>query len=619
MSLEAIFTITAKTVGQNAVEKLGLLIKGVGDKAGAAKGPVGALGGSLRGLADVAAAAGLAVIGKSLLDAGVEAQQTRLRIKNLASGLGEVDGVMAIAAKAAKQFALGNTEAETAVADLYGRLRPMGIGLEDVEKVFFGVNKAARLMGLSGADTSGVMLQLSQALGSGKLQGDELRSIMEQLPAVGQAVANVMGVNVSELKALGAEGKITTAVMIEAAGALGQLSAPPPTALQQFDKAMKDLRTELGENLLPLLIPAVQALTSLTVAFGGLPEPLQTTILILGALAIAIGPLASLISGVGTAIYVLAAALAAAKIGVLIAGLQTAVIVAVPAIISALSGMLAWVGGVFVPGILALLGPVGWTVLAVAAVVAMAIAFRQPLMDFVAWLWNWGAPIRKFWIDLWYAMGAAVQLQIRGIQSAWGFLSSGIVTAAVKVRDFVVGIWTNLAAAVSSMWKGVINGIISGINAAIDRINQLVRGANRVPGVSIPELSRVPYLAEGGYITRPTLAMVGEGRDSEYVIPEGKMAAAAQRYMAGQRGTSVLQAGGIIRQSATGGAGAGSGGLVVNPGQASINITTGPVQQLPNGEKAITIADLEMVARQVANQIYAGLRTPAGRRAIGVR
>jgi TP901 family phage tail tape measure protein len=365
----------------------------------------------------------------------------------------------------------------------------------------------------------------------------------------------------------------------------------------------------------------IKAITTITNAVPGLtPLIVGLSVAFVGLVA-ALPAIAALVQLAPT-IKAIGIAMGASKLGVWFAGLRTIAIVAVPAIIQALSGMLAWIGGTLVPGILAFMGPVGWTVLAVAAVVAMAIAFRKPLMDFVAWLWNWGEPIRKFWIDLWYAMGAAVQLQIRGIQSAWSFLSSGIVTAAVKVRDFVVGIWTNLGAAVSSMWKGVINGIISGINAAIDRINQMVRGANRIAGiagVSIPELSRVPYLAEGGYITRPTLAMVGEGMDSEYVIPEGKMAAAAQRYMAGQRGTSVLQAGGIIRQSATGAAGAGSGGLVVNPGQASINITTGPVQQLPNGEKAITIADLEMVARQVANQIYAGLRTPAGRRAIGVR
>ena len=79
----------------------------------------------------------------------------------------------------------------------------MGVSLKEIETVFFGVNKAAKMVGLSSADTEGVMLQLSQALGSGKLQGDELRSIMERMPAVGQAVAKVMGVAASEIKQLG--------------------------------------------------------------------------------------------------------------------------------------------------------------------------------------------------------------------------------------------------------------------------------------------------------------------------------------------------------------------------------------------------------------------------------
>ena len=48
------------------------------------------------------------------------------------------------------------------------------------------------------------------------LQGDELRSIREQAPAVGQAIAKQMGVSVGELKKLGEEGKITTDVVLKA-------------------------------------------------------------------------------------------------------------------------------------------------------------------------------------------------------------------------------------------------------------------------------------------------------------------------------------------------------------------------------------------------------------------
>ena len=69
-----------------------------------------------------------------------------------------------------------------------------------------------RLGVVSGATTQELVAgtqQFAQALASGFLQGDELRSIRENLPAVAQAVAKEFGVSVGELKRLGAEGKIT--------------------------------------------------------------------------------------------------------------------------------------------------------------------------------------------------------------------------------------------------------------------------------------------------------------------------------------------------------------------------------------------------------------------------
>ena len=64
--------------------------------------------------------------------------------------------------------------------------------------------------------------------------------------------------------------------------------------------------------------------------------------------------------------------------------------------------------------------------------------------------------------------------------------------------------------------------------------------------------------AQGGYIDRPTRALVGEA-GPEYIIPESKLDGAMQKYSAGQRGDQVTQ-GGV---SAGGGDG-GSGSAVVN-------------------------------------------------------
>jgi hypothetical protein len=64
------------------------------------------------------------------------------------------------------------------------------------------------------------------------------------------------------------------------------------------------------------------------------------------------------------------------------------------------------------------------------------------------------------------------------------------------------------------------------------------------------------FFAEGGFVTSPTSAVIGEGGDSEYVIPSQKMSAALANYSAGKRGSAVLE------DSASGGGSSGGGGHV---------------------------------------------------------
>ena len=53
------------------------------------------------------------------------------------------------------------------------------------------------------------------------------------------------------------------------------------------------------------------------------------------------------------------------------------------------------------------------------------------------------------------------------------------------------------------------------VNAAISGINTMIKTINKVPGVSIPTIGKIPKLAKGGIIDSPTIAMVGEaGREA---------------------------------------------------------------------------------------------------------
>lgn len=76
--------------------------------------------------------------------------------------------------------------------------------------------QAIKVSGASAVEAKAAMLQFGQALGSGKLAGDELRSLMESAPYLMKQMADAIGVPVGSLKKLGEEGKLTADVVATA-------------------------------------------------------------------------------------------------------------------------------------------------------------------------------------------------------------------------------------------------------------------------------------------------------------------------------------------------------------------------------------------------------------------
>ena len=83
------------------------------------------------------------------------------------------------------------------------------------EMIFFAeqLNKQFKIGGASIQEQTAGMYQLTQAMASGRLQGDEFRSIMENAPMLAQAIAQEMGVPVGKLRELSSEGAITAEVI----------------------------------------------------------------------------------------------------------------------------------------------------------------------------------------------------------------------------------------------------------------------------------------------------------------------------------------------------------------------------------------------------------------------
>lgn len=101
------------------------------------------------------------------------------------------------------------------------------------------------------------------------------------------------------------------------------------------------------------------------------------------------------------------------------------------------------------------------------------------------------------------------------IKGLWDKVTGRIRGAVDKIKGFLSGMWD----AAKSGARSALNGAIGLVNTAIGGINTLIRTANKLPGVSIPQVPQIPRLAAGGIVTGPTLALLGEGGLDEAVIP----------------------------------------------------------------------------------------------------
>ncbi len=225
---------------------------------------------SFGGLKTAIAGIGIGLLAKQAVQVSSNFDKLNVRLGLLTKQSGTFAKSQQIAADAQKAFGLSATEALEGITDITARLAPLGVGVEDIKSTFFGFNTAAKLAGASAIESSNAFRQLAQALGSGRLAGDEFRSISEQIPTLLQPIATELNVPIGKLKELAAEGKLTSEVVLRAlrkietdgAASLKELVANDPTQIfKNFSNATEDLSKAFGKELRPAVEGATKILT----------------------------------------------------------------------------------------------------------------------------------------------------------------------------------------------------------------------------------------------------------------------------------------------------------------------------------------------------------------------
>ena len=253
---------------------------------------------SFGGLRTAIASLGVGLLARQAVNTSANFEKLNVRLGLLTKSSGTFAKSQQVAADAQKAFGLSATEALEGITDITARLAPLGVGVDDIKSTFFGFNTAAKLAGASAIESSNAFRQLAQALGSGRLQGDEFRSISEQIPTLLGPISDELGVTVGALKKFASEGKLTSDVVLRAlrkietdgSASLKELIKNDPTQVfKNLSNATEDLARAVGSKLRPAVEPTVKALTALTLAITDFLNTSEgQTALVIGGIALAV-------------------------------------------------------------------------------------------------------------------------------------------------------------------------------------------------------------------------------------------------------------------------------------------------------------------------------------------
>ena len=161
------------------------------------------------------------------------------------------------------------------------------------------------------------------------------------------------------------------------------------------------------------------------------------------------------------------------------------------------------------------MGPVGLIIAIIIGVAALIIANWDTVKVWLTSFWNW---LSTTAINAWNA--------VKNVFSTVGSFFAGVFNT---VKSIFTSIGSTVGNAIGNAFKNAINGVlrfaVNMVNDFIDGINAVVGIINAIPGVEIGKIGRlpIPQLADGGIVSSPTLAMIGEGKESEAVIPLSKL------------------------------------------------------------------------------------------------
>lgn len=227
------------------------------------RGGTSAADGLWRKLKGVAATVGGIAGIKKVLNISDDLTQTNSRLNNAliqfddGGSLAELEAkVMASAQRSRSAY----MDTASAVAKLGNNAKDSFTGMDEVIAFSELVNKSFVIGGASAQEQSAAMLQLTQAMASGVLRGEELNAIFEQAPNIVQNIADYLDVPIGQIRTMAADGEITADIVKNAMFAAAD---DIETKFESMPKTWGQIWTSMQNKALSIFAPILNKINEI--------------------------------------------------------------------------------------------------------------------------------------------------------------------------------------------------------------------------------------------------------------------------------------------------------------------------------------------------------------------
>lgn len=265
---------------------------------------------------------------------------------------------------------------------------------------------------------------------------------------------------------------------------------------------------EMAEVVLPLVTTATEHVAKFVEGFASLPGPVQGAIAALLLTVGAIGPVAGGISKAAGLVELFAEG----KIPTMTKALGYLTGTVLPGVQGAFSAVFGFIAA----------NPVVLLIGAIVGLVALVATKGDEILEILDMVDSFLQSVFAVdWTEIFGpVLGGALNAFFDNVKAVW----DGVKQILEGIVNFIAGvfsgdwerawngvkqIFTGIFDSLEGLLKAPINGVIRMVNAAIDGINWLIEGVNKIPGVDIGTIGQIPMLGNGGEVLRGS-AIVGE-------------------------------------------------------------------------------------------------------------